>query len=51
VIPYTESCRLFLEGKIEEAVERIYDIPGAKEEKYKGNGVQKVKDYVKNRYS
>jgi hypothetical protein len=39
-----------LEGKIKEAVERIYDIPGAKEKKYKAKGVQKVFDYIAKRY-
>jgi hypothetical protein len=41
---------LFAEGKIYASVEAIYDIQGAKEEKYKGDGVQAVLDYYQKRF-
>lgn len=47
---YTQSCELFAQGKEEEATKILYDLPGAKEEKYKEEGIQKVLNYRSQRF-
>jgi hypothetical protein len=41
---------LFGEGKIEESVTATYDIEGAKEDKYKRNGIKVALDYYQKRF-
>jgi hypothetical protein len=44
---YSRSCELFSEGKEREAIEILYDLPAAKEEKYKEEGILKAMNYRK----
>lgn len=47
---YSKSCELFYEGKISESIEMLYNLPSAKEEKYKDEGIQKAIDYYRKRF-